>query len=142
MGYANIARVDTLKFKRRADLLAFADTHPRVLGAHFLNSIRHKQGCGNMTETRELCNVAVADWVSSGNQLKEVRDVREATTLATVLDHFNSDRTSQAVDTIAMRIVAMTRAKGKDRSSEKASRMELISVSNEALGPSGVTGLA
>ena len=67
--------------------------------------------------------------------------MREATTLATVLDHLNGDRTSQAVDTICMRIVAMARAKGKDGSWEKASRMELISDSNEALGPSGVTGL-
>ena len=85
--------------------------------------------------------MALADRVTSSGQLKEVRNVQEATTLAAALDHLNGDRTSQAVDTIAMRIVAMTRAKGKDGSWEKASRMELISVSNEALGPSGLTGL-
>ena len=139
--YANFARVDTMKFKRRADLLAFADKHPGVLAAHFLNGVRHKQGRGNVTETKDLRSVAAADWVVSSGQLKEVRDIREATTLATVLDHLNGDRTSQAVDTIAMRIVAMTRAKGKDGSWEKASRMELISDANEALGPSGVIGL-
>ena len=139
--YANFARVDTMKFKRRAELLAFADKHPGVLAAHFLNGVRHKQGRGNVTETKDLRSVAAADWVVSSGQLKEVRDIREATTLATVLDHLNGDRTSQAVDTIAMRIVAMTRAKGKDGSWEKASRMELISDANEALGPSGVIGL-
>ena len=80
--------------------------------------------------------------MTSANQLKEVRDVREATTLASVLDHLNSDRTSQAVDTIAMRIVALTRAKGKDGSWENASRMEVISDSNKALGPCGFAGLA
>ena len=74
-------------------------------------------------------------------QLQEVRDVREATTLATVLDRLSSNRTSLAVYTIAMRIVSMTPAKGKDGSWEKASRMELISDSSEALGPSVVTGL-
>ena len=91
VGFANFACVDTLKSKLRAELLAFADKHPGVLAAHFLNSVRRKQVRGNVTETKDLRHVAVADWVTSSGQLKEVRDMREATALAMVLEHLNGD---------------------------------------------------
>ena len=73
--------------------------------------------------------------------MKELRDQREAHTLAAIMDHINNDRVAQAMDVAAMRLTALTRAKSQGGSWEKASRMELIGDSGEALGPSGLSTL-
>ena len=107
-----------------------------------LNTVRHKQGKGHVGKTKQLRSVAMSEWVSSnGSGSKEVRDLREAATLAAVMDHINSDRYSQAMDTVAMRLLALTRAKGKDRLWDKASKLELIGDADESIGPAGATGL-
>jgi hypothetical protein len=80
--------------------------------------------------------------VSSGQSgLKDLRDQREASTLAAAIDHINNDRVAQAMDVMAMRLTALTRAKAAGGSWDKAPRMELIGDGAEALGPSGLSAL-
>jgi hypothetical protein len=142
VNYENFARVDTAKFKKRAQLLAFAHRRPGVLAAHVFNLVRTKMGQGNVTQTKQLRRVDMAQWVSSGQSgLKELRDQREASTLAAAIDHINNDRVAQAMDVMAMRLTALTRAKAAGGSWDKASRMELIGDGAEALGPSGLSAL-
>ena len=60
----------------------------------------------------------------------------------TIMDHINHERLPEAMDVAAMRLTALTRAKGAGGSWEKASKMELIGDGNEALGPAGLSGFA
>ena len=84
----------------------------------------------------------VASWVASGKcGLNGVRDQREAHTLAGIMNHINNDMVAQAMDVVAIRLTAMTRAKSQGGSWEKVSRLELIGDSGEALGPSGLSAL-
>ena len=141
VNYENFARVDTAKFKKRAQLLAFAHKRPGVLAAHVFNLVRTKMGQGNVTQMKQLRIVDMAQWVSSGQSgLKELRDQREASTLAAAIDHINNDRVAQAMDVMAMRLTALTCAKAAG-GWDKAPRMELIGDGQEALGPSGLSAL-
>ena len=134
--------METAKFKKRAQLLAFAHKRPGVLSAHVINLVRTKMGQGNVTQTKMLRRVEMATWVASGQSgLKELRDQREAATLAAIVDHINNDRLPHAMDVATMRLTALTRAKSQGGSWEKASRMELIGDGAEALGPSGLSAL-
>ena len=142
VNYENFARLDTAKFKNRAQLLAFAHRRPGVLAAHVFNSVRTKMGQGIVTQTKQLRRVDMAQWVSSGQSgLKDLRDQREASTLAAAIDHINNDRVDQAMYVMAMRLTALTRARAAGGSWDKASRMELIGDGAEALGPSGLSAL-
>ena len=83
VNYENFARVDTAKFKERAQVSAFAYKRSGVLAANVLNLVRTKMGQGNVTQTKQLRMVDMAQWVSSGqNGLKELRYQREACTPA------------------------------------------------------------
>ena len=122
--------------------LAFAHNRPEVLCAHVFNLIRSKMGRGSITQTKQLRRVELSLWVASGQSgLKELRHQREAQTLAAIMDHINNDRVAQAMYVAAMKLTALTTAKSTGGSWEKASRMELVGDSGEALGPSGLSTL-
>lgn len=87
--------------------------------------------------------MSVADWVINGHSsLSETRDLREAQTLSTVLDHVNRGDLSEALDTIVMRLHALAAAKVKGGSWEKASRLELIAPPGGELLPASLSGMA
>ena len=67
VNYENFARADTTKFKKRAQLLAFAHKRPWMLCAHVFNLVRSKMGQGNITQTKQLRGVELASWVASGS---------------------------------------------------------------------------
>ena len=61
--------------------------------------------------------------------LTELRDRREALTLATVLEKINKEELEEAVDIISSRLLALQEAKSKGGSWERASKKELIAES-------------
>ena len=71
--------------------------------------------------------------------LSETRDVREATTLAHVLESVNRGDIATALDIVVMRLQALQRAKTKGGSWEKAAKIELIL---EAAGETLAAGIA
>ena len=88
VNYENFAKLDTARFKKRAQLLAFVHKRPGVLSAHVINLVRTKMGQGHVTQTKQLRRADMAAYVASGhNCLKELRNQREASTLATVRPH-------------------------------------------------------
>ena len=128
----------------RSALLTFAQRHPGALTAHFLSQVRERlRGPGQRpTKTSHLRDVSVVDWVGNGSGLSEVRDVREATTLACILDAVNRKCVEEALDVLVMRLHALQAAKGKGGTCEKASKLELIPASSSELLPSGLSGMA
>ena len=115
------------RFKKRVDLVTFALEHPGALAAHFANKVHEQTGSGLMRRTRQLRDVAYTRYVGSDAfGLSELRDKREAMTLATILEKLNKDEVSQAMDVISMRLLALQEAKQKGGSWEKASLKELI----------------
>ena len=83
--------LDSKRFKARAELLAFAATHPGALSGHCLAMIHEKLGRGTARRTGDLCKTSVAQWVTSFGGCKDVRDLREAQTLGSVMDAVNRD---------------------------------------------------
>ena len=73
--------------------------------------------------------------------MTELRDQREAQTLASVLDSVNDGDMSRAMDIVVCRLLALQQAKKKGGSWEKASKMELIPEPGGDMGPTGVLGL-
>ena len=57
--------LDSKRFKARAELLAFAATHPGALSGHCLAMIHEKLGRGTARRTGDLCKTSVAQWVTS-----------------------------------------------------------------------------
>ena len=139
---AQLAKVDAERFKRRADLLRFATEHPGALSAHFLSAVRIKLGRGTVTRSKQLRDVPMAEWVQSGHSgLSEVRDQREALTLAAAMDALSRSDVARAMDLLSMRLVALQKAKCKGGSWEKAQTVELIPAPGTELGPAGLTAL-
>ena len=101
-------------FMKRPELPVFASRRPGVLAANLLDTVRHKVGLGHVLELKQFRKVDMVTFVTSSHSgLKEFRDTREASTLATIMDHMSADRLLQAVDVAAMPLVALTRAKGQ-----------------------------
>ena len=142
----SIARLDAEKFKQgRSALLAFAQQHPGALTAHFVNACRQKMrgAAGCVTRTRELRELDLSQWVSSGaSGLTETRDLRELYTLASVFDAVQKRDAERALDVLVMRVQALQRAKAKGGSWEKASRIELIAEAGAEMSATGVAGIA
>lgn len=139
----SMGKVDTRKFKKRADLLIFAAKHPGALTANFINALRQKLMRGGILRTSQLRDIEMTEFVTTGAAgLKEVRDRREAMTILQAMDHINQREVSKAMDVLAMRITALLEAKSSGGSWDKASRKELIPEEGSSLAPSGLTGLA
>ena len=134
---------DARKFKRRVDLLTFAQEHPGALGAHFANAIRVAIGEGPIKRTADLRKIPYVRYITSVDfGLSELRDKREALTLATIMEHINKDSLSEACDIIASRLLALQEAKSKGGTWEKAATKELIPLPGASgLQPSGLSSL-
>ena len=73
--------------------------------------------------------------------MTELRDQREALTLASILDLVQRDEVARALDVLVMRLQALAAAKKKGGSWEKASKVELISEAGTDTLASGLSGL-
>ena len=137
-----VSRVDAEKFKRRADLLRYASVNKGALSAHFLTAVRLELGRGIATRTKHLRDVPVAEWVSWGApSLNEVHDLREALTIATVMEAVIWRDLEKAMDLLPMGLIALQRAKGKGGSWEKAQALELPPAAGAEVGPAGLIQL-
>ena len=97
------------RFKRRADLINYTQRHPGALTAHFLNAVRTKLLKGSITESKQLREVPVSDFIALGHTgLTEVRDLREAQTIAACMDAVNRRDLSKCLDVFSMRLIALT----------------------------------
>ena len=69
--------------------------------------------------------------------LSEVRDNREATTIATAMDLINAHEFGKAMDVLTMRLIALTKAKSKGGTWNAAQRNELIALPGAEVGLAG-----
>ena len=137
-----LARTDVEKMKRRADLLIFSERYPGALTAHFFNTVRVKGLKGPVTQSKHLREVDVSTHVVNGHVgVTELRDTREAMTIGMAMDLVNRGCYEKALDVLTMRLVALSRAKAKGGSWEKAQRGELIPEPGCDMGPAGLAGL-
>ena len=140
----DLARSDIKKFKKRTDLLTFAMSYPGALTAHFSNAVRVAMTHGAISKTKQLRDVPLVRYVQAdGLQLTELRDRREALTLATVLEHINSGSLAKALDVITMRLLALQEAKAKSGTWDKAQQKELIPLpGGSGLQPAGLSSMS
>ena len=129
-------------FKRRCDLLAFASKHPGALTASFLSGLHLAMMKGQVNRTKQLREVNVAAWVNKGCGLSEVRDIREATTIAAAMDKIQQRDLEGAMDILCQRILALQAAKAKNGSWDKAEKLELIGGSGTSMGSAAMLQLA
>ena len=134
--------LETTKFKKRGDLLAYASLHPGALSAAFLAQVHLRCGLGQVRESKDLRSPSVRAWASKETGLTDVRDLREVGTLAAAIDHLNLGEAAQALDVLTQRVLAIQIAKQKGGSWERAERIEMIPPGSTLLAPSGVTQLA
>jgi len=120
-----LERAESLRFKRRSDLINYAAKHPGALGALFLHHVRTKLSLSTAGKMDDLYRADVTTWAATGTGLKETRDIKEVQLLSKILLEINKDRLPQAVDIIAQRIREVRMAKQAGNSWEKA---ELISL--------------
>ena len=124
------AKNDARRFKKRSDLITFALEHPGAIAAHFAHRVWEQTGNGVMRRTGDMRKVPYVKYVQSDAfGLTELRDKREAVTLATVLEKINKNELEEAVDVLSSRLLALKEAKTKGGSWEQASKKELIAES-------------
>ena len=74
--------------------------------------------------------------------LTDIRDQREAQTIALVMDHVSRRSIEQAMDVLTQRLLALQLAKGRKGGSwEKAEGVELLPGTGSALVPGGMLAL-
>eukprot|EP00971_Amphidinium_carterae_P325574 6455927-Amphidinium_carterae.1 len=136
-------RVEQEKFKTRSDLIAFASKHPGALSAHFLNLVHQKLNQGRIHHSTDLHKVNVSQWATQFAGLSEVRDQREAQTLAAAMDRINRNQLAEAMDLIAQRLISIQKAKASKGSSwEKSEALELIAPQGNVAAASSMLRLA
>ena len=126
MSYEEVHAIDSQKFKRKGELVAYATKNPGALSAHFLASIYARLSKGRVERSSQLREANVVTWASQHSGLSEVRDVREVLTLAEAMDCINRREIERAMDILSQRILAIQQAKRKGGSWEKAEMIELI----------------
>ena len=117
-----------LRFKKRADLLQYAARHPGALATQFLLACREKLSQRAARGTSDLFDLDLTKWGRDLTGLKDIRDQREAQTLAQILQHLLQDRLEEAADTIAQRVKAILMAKSEKGSWAKATQVELLPI--------------
>ena len=113
-----------MRFKRRSDLIKFAERYPGALGALFLSQVREKV---SVAKTGDLYSVDPQLWASTMSGLKEIRDIRKVQILCRLIVDMNNGRHARAMDTMTMRIREIKAAKSQGSSWEKASVLSLLS---------------
>ena len=124
--YAQLHAIDKEKFKKKGDLVAYAALHPGALTASFLGGVFARLSKGKMSKSSQLTQASVMSWVNQFSGLSEIRDVREAMTLAEIMDSVNRQEISHAMDVLCQRLLAIQRAREKGSSWDKAMALELI----------------
>ena len=117
--------MESLRFKRRSDLVNYSRKHPGALGALFLCQVRARLGRGPPHEMRDIYNTDVTSWAAQSG-LKEVRDLREVQLLSQVLVQLGQKKLPAAVDLIAQRIREIRVAKASGSSWDKAELVSLL----------------
>ena len=136
-----LQRFAAKKFRDQPDLVAFATTHPGALSAFFLSMIHQRVNQTMLKRSSELRNHSVVDWVQRCSGLVELRDTREAQTLAMAMDAINQNQLATCMDILAQRIQAIQAAKAKGGSWEKAAKIELALPQGALAGYSGLLRL-
>ena len=125
-----VERTETMHCRKRKDLLQVASRHPGALGAHLLLQVRRKLMKSAPKDTKDLARTDVASWAgSSSNDIKDLRDVKEVMLLGKLMMMIGEGKTSEAVDTMAMRIREVRMAKAPGGSWEKAAALSLLATS-------------
>ena len=114
-------RANTMRFKRRSDLMNFHYKHPGGLAGHFLLQVRQRVGGEMPTTLSRLAQVDASHWVNLCAGVKDIRDQKEIGFLAKLTLEMGNDRISVAADMAAMRIREMMMAKKDGGSWDQAS---------------------
>ena len=136
-----LQRFAAKKFRDQPDVIAFAATHPGALSGFFLAMVHQRVSQGLIRESRQLRGHSVVDWVQRCSGLVELRDTREAQTLAMAMDAINQNQLATCMDVLAQRIQALQAAKQKGGSWEKAAKIELAVPQAALAGSSGLLRL-
>ena len=128
---AQLLRFQTLRFKKRGDLLTFATRFPGALIVHFLTQARAKAGLPPAKNIGALMETDLARWAEQSG-LKEIRDQREVMFLARLISTIGARRIPEAMDLMAMRIREVLLAKKEGQSWEKAA---VVALTPGSLGP-------
>ena len=136
MSPAEEKAVEAERFKTQSDVMVFAARHPGALSGYFLQMCRRKAANVGITESKQLRDVSVTNWVSLHSGLSEVRDQKEAATIAAAVDGINRRDFEYVMDLLAQRLFALQSKAAKGGSWEKAAKLELIG----GPGPSQVQG--
>ena len=92
--------------------------------------VRRKLMMSAPKDTRGLVRTDVASWAgSSSNDIKDLRDMKEVMLLGKLMMMIGEGKTSEAVDTMAMRIREVRMAKAPGGLWEKAAAMSLLATS-------------
>ena len=121
-----ITDANTLRFKRRSDLLNFHYRHPGGLAAAFLWQVKQRVGGDPPKDSDVLKQVDAAGWANLHANLKEIRDQREVSFLCRLLLELGHNRLPLAADLMAMRIREILLAKRDGSSWDKASVLSLL----------------
>lgn len=112
---AQMLRLQTMRFKKRGDLLTFATRYPGALVMHFMSQARAKAGLGTARTCGEMVETDLARWADNSG-LKEVRDRKEVEFLAKLITTIGTKRIAEAMDLMAMRIREVLLAKREGQS--------------------------
>ena len=89
-------KIESMKSKRKGDLVSFAASHPGALGAFFLAGVYAYMHKGMITKSSQLRDLSLSSCAAQSTGLTEVRDLRGIMTIAAAIDRVNRARLPQA----------------------------------------------
>ena len=129
---AQVVAANSVRFRKRGDLLNFHYKHPGGLAALFLWQVRQRLGGEQPKDTEALRRVDASSWANLYSGVKELRDQREVAFMCKLLLELGHKRYGHAVDLMAMRVREILMAKKDGSSWEKASLISLLPGSHGA----------
>jgi hypothetical protein len=121
-----LAKLESLRFRKRCDLVNFAGRRPGALTAHLMYQLRTRMMQGAPESMKDLYAVDAGLWSATATGLKEVRDQREVAVLARILTLVNQKKVIEAADVAVQRVREVLSAKRAGGSWEKAELLSLL----------------
>jgi hypothetical protein len=131
-----LAKVESLRFKRRSDLVNFSTRFPGALAGQFLCQVRARMS-QDVAECKDLHRTDVGPWSQREglSGLKEVRDQREVQLLSKAVTLMNQQKWPEVQDLLCQRIREVTQANRAGGTWEKAELLSLLPTSQASTTP-------
>jgi hypothetical protein len=141
----SLAKLNSVKFKKRGDILVMAAQHEGALAAGLLAEVRSRQkGAGGVvTKSGQLRDVSMFEWARTAKHgVTDPNALRELLHIGAAMHYVNRRKLPQLMDLMTQRVHSIQKSASAGGKQEEARKLELWPNEGGLTAPSGMALIA